>query len=218
MVYFDYKKSTQLDFIWDISYSHDHFHIFSGNFEAYKIITSINAGNFFIQGPHHSGKSHLANIFQSRVPHANIYDLDLRMPLTDELMLIFYDTTSVNLWTSSYHLSDLFHLPDLRTRFNAMLRTEIAEPDEEVFIKILTKRLNDYGFCYIDDVAQYVSCRVDITYAMIEAFVVSAHEICVDRKLSCTSAGEIIGKHYSSNTISLNERHIENDLSPNARV
>ena len=186
--------AIHLDFLWHISHTKRDFVVFQGNNIAYKIATCSHSRNVFVSGPHMSGKTHLSKIFKDRTKDACIYDLDQEYISEDILMHILDNTQQINFWMSSRNVSDLFQLNDLKTRFSAMLRAEILEPDESAFISILTKRLHDYGFFNVHEICKYVSLRMNITYESINQFTVLAHRLCVDRRLSYTSALEIIEK------------------------
>lgn len=190
--------NLHLDFVWHVSYCSSDFVVFDGNVNAYTLINSVGSGNLLINGPRFSGKTHLGHIFRKQNPYAHVYDIDAGELSEDDIMMILYDTSSVNLWLSNYHI---FELKDLQTRFNAMLYAKIAEPDEDAFVKIMMKCLFDYGFDDTFDVCKYVSLRTDLRYQTIHDFVELAHSTCVERKLSINVANYIIEMMYMNQSI-----------------
>lgn len=188
--------SLLLDFQWHTSYHERDFHIFAGNLMAYTMIKSIQSNNILIYGPKLSGKTHLSNIFQSNAKSSltYVYHLDHVQLTENEILMILYNTKTINLWLSSYDVCKLFALSDLHTRFNAMLYAYIDEPDEDAFMKILAKRLRDYGLHTSHEVLIYITHRIDTNYASIENFIQYAHTICMNQKLSFVTASEIISR------------------------
>lgn len=168
-------KEQYLDFIWNESCTLDTFIVFSGNKKAFEFLKQYQNGQVLLHAPPFSGKSHLANIFFSKYEQ---YNLD-NTQLSEAALVDIYNQQRNILWISSYNINQTFVLPDIRTRFNAMLKLTISEPDEETFKKILQKRCRDYGFEASDIFLTYVSRRIDITYYSIEKFTVEFYKYCL---------------------------------------
>ena len=138
-----------------------------------------------ICGAKGSGKTHLANQWNSRVdaefidnrfienihnfqsPKQKYYILeDLHLITCENSLLHFFnmvkETGSYILFTSLYSPSRIgFNLPDLKSRLNAIPVIELQEPDDELLLRILAKFFYDRQLNVSEEAIKYLLYRID---------------------------------------------------------
>ena len=179
-------------------YLKEDFYITGSNSEVFNYLDSWpkwskNMINIF--GPHGSGKSHLASIFNKKVPSVmldcnklsnNIFiELkskqaliieNLRKEVPEDLLYSIFNTinqenkylviTSLNS-INSYN----FTLPDLNSRIKSMLGFEIKLPDDNLIFVILLKSFSDRQIKVEKKIIEYIIKRIDRSYESISKFV-----------------------------------------------
>ena len=192
--------SDQLIFNFPTSkiYLKEDFYVTESNSEIFNYLDSWpkwskNLINVF--GPHGSGKSHIASIFNKKVSSImfdcnnitnNIFvELkskqaliieNLRKDISEELLYSIFNTiiqdnkyliiTSLNS-ISSYN----FTLPDLKSRIKSVLSFEIKLPDDNLIFVILSKCFSDRQIKVDKKITQYIIKRIDRSYESISKFV-----------------------------------------------
>ena len=179
-------------------YLKEDFYITESNSEVFNYLDSWpkwskNIINIF--GPHGSGKSHLASIFNKKVSSImldcnkltnNIFiELksrqaliieNLRKDVPEELLYSIFNTinqenkylviTSLNA-INSYD----FTLPDLSSRIKSVLGFEIKLPDDNLIFVILLKSFSDRQIKVEKKIIEYIIKRIDRSYESISKFV-----------------------------------------------
>ena len=120
-----------------------------------------------LTGPEGSGKSHLARIFEARVPTTVADDLDRShdeealfhgwnaATLDNPLLLVA--RTPPRDWS--------VRLPDLASRLAATPAVAIAAPDDALLAAVLAKRFRDRGVAVTPDVVQWLTTRIERSFA-----------------------------------------------------
>lgn len=157
-----------------------------------------NEPYLLIQGPHGSGKTHLANLFQSRsqahiLEASDIESGDLRKIVSEQKALILDDAKDI----VTSHQEVVFHLmnmvreknifllmtsyeppaswplklQDLRSRLLAIPHATIAAPDETLLSALLVKHFYDHQMTVSGDVIEYILARTERSFSAMRALV-----------------------------------------------
>ena len=175
----------------------------------------------FLSGPKSSGKSHLAHVW-AKLSGANIVSADqlqdLEMLTSENLVIENIDRIvgKVDLETDLFHTHNLifanrnfllmtglrspstwqFSLPDLASRLEGTRLASLKEPDDVLFAALLAKLFSDRQLFPAPDVIQYLTTRLERSYAAAERFVQIADRVALaERKsISRAFAGKILAK------------------------
>ena len=181
---------TQLDFSKESDFSEESFLPSNSNNDAYSLVKEWPKweGNvLFLYGPESSGKTHLANIWQSmsdaeilsrnfsvkEIAYGKNFIIDGIEDYEDEVEVFHLfnkvkDDGGYLLVTSKFSPENLdIALPDLLSRVRAILSMEIKKPDDELLIAVIMKHLSDRQLRVSKDVALFLLSRVDRSFDKI---------------------------------------------------
>ncbi len=179
-------------------YLKEDFYVTESNSEVFNYLDSWpkwskNIINIF--GPHGSGKSHLASIFNKKVSSLmldcnkltnNIFiELkskqaliieNLRKDVSEDLLYSIFNTVNQeNKYLVITSLNSInsydFNLPDLNSRIKSMLGFEIKLPDDNLIFVILLKSFSDRQIKVEKKIIEYIIKRIDRSYESISKFV-----------------------------------------------
>jgi len=175
----------------------------------------------FLSGPKSSGKSHLAHVW-AKQSGAHIVSADQlndpEMLASGNLVIENIDRIvgQIDLETHLFHTHNLvfenqrfllmtglsspsnwqFALPDLASRLGGTRLASLKEPDDILFVALLTKLFADRQLSPAPDVIQYLITRLERSYAAAELFVQTADQAALAERKSITRAfaGKILAK------------------------
>ena len=159
-----------------------------------------------ISGEKFSGKSHLANIFQSKTKalliNGNRIDNSIFKQLKLYESLIIDDFENCNeekiiysifnlvdqdnkylLINSTRPISEIkFMLPDLTSRSKNCLYAEIENPDDELLFAIILKNFSDRQIKIEKKIINFIISRIDRSYRKIDEFIYKIDELSLKKK------------------------------------
>ncbi|AIL12456.1 hypothetical protein IM40_01225 [Candidatus Paracaedimonas acanthamoebae] len=176
------------------SYKAEDFIVTNSNQEAFSWITqwmSWPHHSLLLIGPHYSGKTHLATIFQNLSSATFIKEAELQnseiffssnttpfildpVHLQEEKQFLhFYNLCRERqrklLLTAETHPTQWhIKLPDLSSRLKAIPCTTIAPPDDLLIRGILLKRFSDLQITISGSVLDYLVTHLERTYATLQ--------------------------------------------------
>lgn len=190
------------NFVPSCSYQAEDFIVTNSNQEAFSWITqwiSWRHHSLLLIGPRHSGKTHLATIFQTLSSAIFIQETDLQTldhlfssgttPFVldpvhfqeEESFLHFYNLCHEKqrkvLLTAETHPTQWhIKLPDLSSRLRAIPCTTIEQPDDVLIRGILLKRFADLQITISDPVLDYLVTHIERSYSTLQNTVLRLND------------------------------------------
>jgi chromosomal replication initiation ATPase DnaA len=189
------NKQLVLDIHLKPSFEEENFIINEANYEAKTLVDSWPHWNFkpyanilVIIGPHSSGKSHLAAIWQKKSAARKITNADLKIAnlptiadsyllelneikdISDEDLFLFInyvinENKSLLLTCYPHDFTNRFKLPDLVSRFRAFKSVEIKKPSEQLISELIFKHFSDQHINLSPRSVKFISNRIGRNYS-----------------------------------------------------
>ena len=198
-------KQTSFNYEFNNNDNEHNYFVNSTNFYAFNGLINNDFKHTYLYGPNKSGKSFLSKIWLKKnkaVQLKNNFELfinDKKNVLIDDFSLfneekIFHivDICILNkikiLITSRYRINEInFKFNDLSSRLKTFTNLEIAQPNDEMLITILTKLLIDKQFIInSNDIFEFILRRVDRSYQGIHDIVNKLDILSLDKKRQLT--------------------------------
>ena len=191
------------------NFNYNDFYVSKSNYFAFKLIEKWpnwekNILNIF--GEKFSGKTHLAEIFESKYKAARIQEKDLNnnvfksLKLHENIILDNFENNSdEKILYSLFNLVDQdnkyliitsktpliemqFLLNDLASRAKNCLLAEIAKPDDELIFALILKNFSDRQITLDKKLIDYIVKRIDRSYSKIKEFIYKVDEMSLKQK------------------------------------
>ena len=191
------------------NFNYNDFYVSKSNYFAFKLIEKWpnwekNILNIF--GEKFSGKTHLAEIFESKYKAVKIQEKDLNNNLFKSLKLHeniildnFENSSDEKILYSLFNLVDQdnkyliitsktpiiemqFLLNDLASRAKNCLLAEIAKPDDELIFALILKNFSDRQITLDKKLIDYIVKRIDRSYSKIKEFIYKVDEMSLKQK------------------------------------
>ncbi len=175
---------------------------------------------FLLQGPHASGKSHLAAIWanQHQAPvigaetlttardpaeyfasgHCLVVE-NIEKAKNETVLLHLFNFSqqqekSLLMTVDSAACWDHFKLPDLRSRLQATTQAQISQPDDMLLAAVLIKHLTDRQLGWNDALIAYILPRLERSFAAVRQVAEKLDELALRKKqaLSVALAREVL--------------------------
>lgn len=203
---------SALPLSWPTHYNADAFVVTASNREALEIISQSSgwaASSLLLTGPQASGKTHMATLFASKndaVFLAGKEDVESILGtaldrnfvfddidrLRDEQELVFHLLNEVKnsggklLLTARQAPQEWVVLPDLQSRFAAMPRAVLHDPDEAALKSVLQKNLAERGLLVDERVTDYILRRLERSYLAVRDIVAVLDRLALEKKKRIT--------------------------------
>ena len=191
------------------NFNYNDFYVSKSNYFAFKLIEKWpnwekNILNIF--GEKFSGKTHLAEIFESKYKATRIQEKDLNnnvfksLKLHENIILDNFENNSdEKILYSLFNLVDQdnkyliitsktpliemqFLLNDLESRAKNCLLAEIAKPDDELIFALILKNFSDRQITLDKKLIDYIVKRIDRSYSKIKEFIYKVDEMSLKQK------------------------------------
>lgn len=210
----DKSMTTQsaLPLSWPIDYDADAFVTTAANREALEVVLqpkSWISPTVLLSGPPASGKTHLAMVFavhNQATVLAELSDIEAilgatlngcyvlddveRLQNRQELLFhLLNDVTNGKgrlLLTGRLPPQEWVVLPDLMSRFAAIPRALLHDPDEAALQSVLQKNLNERGLLVDERVMDYILRRTERSYGAVRDLVLVLDRLALEKKKRIT--------------------------------
>ena len=202
-------KQLPLALTGDTDWSPENFMVSASNEKAFIMVQQWPDWPSYalgIYGPASCGKTHLTHVWQMQssavwldaeslsaehIKQCTAYILDDAHKVSDEQALFHVlnrikELEGYLLLTAEQDLAGLFQLPDVQSRLRAIITVTMEQPDDALLKMVLAKQFSDRQLRVSDEVLQYLTSRIERSFAVVEHSVEVIDQLAIQEKRAFT--------------------------------